>query len=82
MSDALRWILHGGPLNGYKRQLGILLWVLSRFFPQLAVIDVVDGISDSEILLLWGFISAELKKVGIFSTLIEKLARLLAKITG
>lgn len=76
----LGWFAKGGPFDGIKRQLGLILLVLENYYPVLKGINVLDGISNGELLTLWGFIDAELRKRGAFVWLIQRLAKLLSKL--
>lgn len=81
VKNLLSWLLKMGPLAGYKRQLGILFILLKYLYPQLAVVDIVDGLDDAELLVIWGFIDAEVQRHGVSKKVAEMLSKLIKKIT-
>lgn len=59
----INYVLTGGPLNGYKTALGGLLYILEQFVPGFPTVEITDGLSADEILLIWGAIHKLIKAV-------------------
>jgi hypothetical protein len=56
-------LLHGAFLDGYKKYIGIFLYLATKFIPGFPVIDVSEGITADQAILIWGVISDLYKKV-------------------
>jgi hypothetical protein len=56
-------ILHGSVLDGYKKYIGILLYLAAKFIPGFPVIDISGGITADQAIMIWGVISDMYKKI-------------------
>lgn len=59
----VNYLLAGGPLNGYKTYLGGLLWLLTQLVPGFPVIEIADGLSADELLVIYGALHKLIKKL-------------------
>jgi hypothetical protein len=59
-------LLHGDflLLDGYKKYLGILLYLAAKFIPGFPVIDITSGVTADQALLIWGVVSDLYHKFG------------------
>jgi len=54
-------LIHGGPLNGHKLDLGALLAFVALLFPDLPQADIVTVVSQG--VIVWGALSRVIKFV-------------------
>lgn len=56
-------LLHGSVLDGYKKYIGILLYLATKFIPGFPVIDIAEGVTADQAIMIWGIVSDLYKKV-------------------